>query len=76
VDIIVSAGRACVVPFVRSGSTVGHAKHLLAAADCGAVIVHARSRRVRRGRVVGLGSHAHSHLFPLTRVRIVVSTGR
>ncbi len=76
VSIVVSAGRPCVVPVVKAGATVGHAKHLLAAADCGAVIVHAHSRHVRRGRVVGLGSHAHSRLFPLSKVRIVVSSGR
>jgi len=76
VSIVVSAGRPCVVPVVKAGATVSHAKHLLAAGDCRAVIVHAHSRRVRHGRVVGLGSRTHSHLFPLTKVRIVVSTGR
>ena len=76
VSISVSAGRECVVPSVRPGATVGHVKHLLAAADCGAAIVHAHSRRVHRGRVIGLGSRAHSRLFPLSKVRIVVSAGR
>jgi hypothetical protein len=76
VSITVSAGRPCVVPAVKPGYTVGHVKHLLAAADCGAVITHAHSRHVRRGRVVGLGSRAHSRLFPLSKVRIVVSVGR
>jgi beta-lactam-binding protein with PASTA domain len=76
VIILVSAGRECIVPAIGSGATVGRVKHLLAAADCGAVVVHAHSRHVRRGRVVALGSHAHSHLFPLSKVRIVVSTGR
>jgi len=76
VSIVVSAGRECVVPSVRPGATVGHVKHLLAAADCGAAIVHAHSRRVHRGRVIGLGSRAHSRLFPLSKVRIVVSAGR
>jgi hypothetical protein len=76
VGILVSAGRPCSVPVVRAGSTVAHVKRLLAAADCGAVVVHAHSRRVRRGRVVGLGSRAHSRLFPLSKVRIVVSAGR
>jgi beta-lactam-binding protein with PASTA domain len=76
VSIIVSVGRECVVPSVRPGATVGHVKHLLAAADCGAVIVHAHSRHVRRGRVIGLGSRAHSRLFPLSKVRVVVSAGR
>lgn len=76
VSIVVSAGRPCVVPSLKAGSSVGRAKRLLAAANCGAVIVHSRSRRVRRGRVIRLGSRAHSRLFPLSRVPIVVSTGR
>jgi hypothetical protein len=76
VSVIVSAGRECVIPSVRPGATVGHVKHLLAAADCGAVIVHAHSRHVRRGRVIGLGSRTHSRLFPLSKVRVVVSAGR
>lgn len=76
VAIDVSAGRPCVVPFVRAGTNVGHVERLLAAAHCGFVVVHARSRKVHRGTVVGLGSRAHSHLFPLTRVHIVVSSGR
>ena len=75
-SVIVSAGRECVIPSVRPGATVGHVKHLLAAADCGAVIVHAHSRHVRRGRVIGLGSRTHSRLFPLSKVRVVVSAGR
>jgi hypothetical protein len=76
VSIVVSAGKPCVVPAVHAGSTVGHVKHLLAAADCRAVIAHAHSRHVKRGRVIGLGSGAHSRLFPLSRVRVVVSVGR
>lgn len=76
VDIVVSAGRACVVPSLKAGSSVGRAKKLLAAGNCSAVIVHARSRKVRRGRVIRLGSRANSRLFPLSRVAIVVSTGR
>ncbi len=76
VNIVVSAGRPCVVPSVRPGSSVGHVERLLAAGNCGAVIVHAHSRHVRRGRVVRLGSRARSHLYPLSRVPIVVSKGR
>jgi hypothetical protein len=76
VTIIVSAGRPCVVPAVKAGSNVHHVEHLLAAADCRAVVVHARSRHVPRGRVLGLGSRARSRLFPLTKGRIVVSAGR
>lgn len=76
VNIVVSAGRPCVVPVVRSGSSLGRAKRLLAAGNCRSVIVHTHSRRVHRGRVVRLGSRAHSRLFPLTRVPVVVSTGR
>lgn len=76
VGIVVSAGRPCLVPFVKAGSSVGRARRLLAAGNCGAVIIHMRSRHVRRGQVVRLGSRAHSRLFPLSRVRIVVSKGR
>jgi beta-lactam-binding protein with PASTA domain len=76
VGIVVSAGRPCIVPFVKAGSSVGRAKRLLAAGNCGATIIHMRSRHVRRGQVVRLGSRAHSRLFPLSRVRIVVSKGR
>jgi hypothetical protein len=75
VNIVASAGRPCIVPSLRPGVTVGHAKHLLAAANCRAAIVHTHSRHVRRGRVVRLGSRARSHLFPLSLVRIVVSLG-
>jgi hypothetical protein len=76
VGIVVSAGRPCVVPVIRAGASLSHAEHLLAAGDCRAVVVRAHSRRVRRGRVVGLGSRAHSRLFPLSRVRVVISAGR
>jgi hypothetical protein len=76
VAIDVSAGRPCVVPSVKPGANVRHVEHLLSAADCRAVIVHSHSGHVRRGAVVGLGSRARSHLYPLTPVRIVVSSGR
>lgn len=76
VGVDVSAGRPCVVPSVRPGTNVHRAEVLLAAAHCGALIVHAHSRRVRRGAVIALGSHPHAHLFPLTRVRVIVSSGR
>jgi hypothetical protein len=76
VSIVVSAGRPCIVPPIRAGSNLRNVEHLLAAANCRAVVVHTHSRHVRRGRVVGLGSRAHSRLFPLTRVRVVVSAGR
>ncbi len=76
IAIDVSAGKPCVVPAVSRGANVHHVEHLLSAADCRAVIVHSHSRRVRRGAVVGLGSRAHSRLFPLTAVRVIVSSGR
>jgi hypothetical protein len=76
VSIIVSAGRPCVVPPVKTGSDLRHVERLLAAANCRALVVHAHSRHVRRGRVVGLGSRARSRLFPLSRVRVLVSAGR
>ncbi len=76
VTIVESAGRPCIVPSVKPNSTVGHVERLLAAADCHATILRVHSHQVPRGRVVRLGSRAHSHLFPLTKVRIVVSSGR
>ncbi len=76
VALDVSAGPPCVVPPVHPGANVHHVEHLLAAAHCGYALAHAHSRRVQRGTVVGLGSRGHSHLFPDTKVRIIVSTGR
>jgi hypothetical protein len=76
VGILVSAGRFCIVPVVKPGTRIGRAKRLLAAANCGARIAYTHSRRVHKGRVVRLGSRAHSRLYPLSRVPIVVSTGR
>ncbi len=75
VAIDVSAGRPCVVPFVKPGTSLHRAERLLDAADCRAVTVRAHSRHVHRGAVIGLGSRAHSHLSPLARVRVVVSSG-
>ncbi len=76
VNLVISAGRPCVVPSLRRGSSVGRAKRLLAAGNCSAVIAHTHSRHVRRGKVVRLGARAHSRLYPLSKVSIVVSTGR
>jgi hypothetical protein len=75
VNIVVSAGRPCVIPSLRRGSSVDRAKRLLAAGNCVAVIAHTHSRRVKRGKVVRLGAQAHSHLYPLSKVPIIVSTG-
>ncbi len=76
VNLVLSAGKPCVVPAVGSGWVVGRAERALAAADCRPVIVHARSRRVRRGRVIGLSARTGSRLSPQASVRIVVSAGR
>jgi len=76
VAIDVSAGPPCVVPAVRRGASVGHVERLLSADRCGYVLAHTHSRHVRRGAVVGLGSPVHAHLFPGTKVRVVVSSGR
>jgi len=75
VSIVESAGRPCVVPVVKSGSTLAHVEHQLTAADCTATVSHLRSRGVRRGAVVGLGSRAHTQLFPRSTVRVLVSAG-
>jgi hypothetical protein len=73
--VVVSPPPPCVVPVVRSRSTVARAKSLLAAANCTAAIRYARSRHVRRGRVIGLTSRPHTTLPSRTRVTIVVSLG-
>ena len=76
VNIVESAGRPCVVPAVKSGSTLAHVEHQLAAADCIASVSYVHSRRVRLGRVVGLGSHPHARLSPRAKVWVIVSSGR
>ncbi len=76
VNIVESAGRPCVVPIVKSGSTLAHVEHQLAAADCTASISHVHSRRVRRGRVIGLASRPRARLSPRATVRVIVSAGR
>ena len=76
VNIVESAGRPCVVPVVKSGSTLAHVEHQLTAADCTASISYVHSRHVRRGRVVGLASRPHNQLSPRAKVRVIVSAGR
>jgi hypothetical protein len=76
VSIIISAGRPCVVPSVRTGSTLAHVERQLAAADCTATVIQVRSRHVRRGDVVNLSMRAHARLFPRSKVGILISTGR
>ncbi len=76
VSIVESAGRPCVVPAVKSDSTLAHVEHQLAAADCTATISHLHSRHVRRGRVIGLASRPHTRLSPRAKVRVLVSAGR
>lgn len=76
VNIVESAGRPCVVPAVKRGSTLAGVEHQLAAADCTASVSYVRSRHVRRGRVIGLASRPHTRLSPRAKVRVVVSTGR
>lgn len=75
VNIVESAGRPCMVPAVKSGSTLAHVEHQLAAADCTASVSSVRSRHVRRGRVIGLASRPHTRLSPRAKVRVVVSAG-
>jgi hypothetical protein len=76
VNIVESAGRPCVIPVVKSGSTLVHVEHQLAAADCTASISHLHSRHVRRGRVIGLAARPHARLSPRATVRVLVSAGR
>jgi hypothetical protein len=76
VSVVESAGRPCVVPVVKSGSTPAHVEHQLAAADCTASVSYVRSRHVRRGRVVGLASRPHAQLSPRAKVLVLVSAGR
>jgi hypothetical protein len=76
VNIVESGGRPCVVPVVKSGSTLAHVERQLAAASCTTSISHLHSRHVRRGRVIGLASRPHAQLSPLARVLVLVSAGR
>lgn len=76
VNIVTSAGRPCIVPVVRSGASLAQVERQIAAADCTASISHVSSRRVRRGRVVGLASRPHTRLSPRAKVKILVSAGR
>ena len=75
VNIVESAGRPCVVPAVKSGSTLARVEHQLAAADCAVSISHLHSRHVRRGRVIGLASRPHTRLSPRAKVLVLVSAG-
>lgn len=76
VSIVESAGRPCVVPVVEAGSPLVHVEHQLATADCTASIIYVHSRRVSRGRAIGLSSPPHARLAPRARVRVIVSVGR
>jgi hypothetical protein len=76
VNIVESGGRPCLVPVVKSGSTLAHVEHQLAATDCAASISHLHSRHVRRGRVIGLASRPHAQLSPRAKVLVIVSAGR
>jgi hypothetical protein len=77
VDIIVSAGRACIVPAIAAGISLAKAERQITAANCtvGAVS-HVHSRRVRRGRVLSLAPRPHTRLSPRAKVRVLVSAGR
>lgn len=76
VNVVVSAGRPCVVPAVRRGSSLAHVERQLAAADCTATVSYLHSRHVRRGRVIGIAGRPRSELYPRAKVRVVVSAGR
>jgi hypothetical protein len=75
VSIVESIGRPCVVPVVKSGSTLSHVERQLAAADCTASIGYLHNRHVQRGRVLSLALPPHTRLSPRTKVRVVVSAG-
>jgi hypothetical protein len=75
VSIVVSAGKPCVVPVIRRGATLSKAERLLTSASCRATVFLVHSHRVRRGHVIRLGSRAHARLFPLSRIKVVVSAG-
>jgi Ca2+-binding RTX toxin-like protein len=68
------AGRACVVPKVR-GLKVKAAKRRLAKAGCKAKVRYAKSRKVRRGRVVKAGARPGKRLGKGTKVTLTVSRG-
>jgi len=66
----------CVVPVVKRRSTLARVERQLTAAHCTLAIRHLHSRRVPRGRVIGLTLRAHTRLAPNARVTVLVSSGR
>ena len=73
-DDKVAAGR-CAVPKLR-GLTAKKAKAKLRKAGCKAKVRRAKSRRVRRGRVIAQGTKAGKRLKGGATVRLTVSRGR
>jgi hypothetical protein len=77
VDIVVSTGPPCLVPAIRSGAGVASVERRIIAANCAVGgISHARSRTVRRGRVIRLALRAGTRLAAGARVNLVVSRGK
>jgi hypothetical protein len=75
VRIVTSAGRPCIVPVVRSGTSLAQAERQIVAADCTVSTSRVSSRRVRHGRVVGVAPRPHTRLAPRARVKILISAG-
>jgi Ca2+-binding RTX toxin-like protein len=67
--------KACVVPTLR-GLRLASAKRKLAKARCAAKVRYAKSRKVRRGRVIKASPKAGKRLKAGARVTVTVSRGR
>jgi len=76
IAIEVSTGPACVVPRVRTGTTLAAAERVIRAAHCAVgKITHARSHAVRRGGVIRVSPAAGKIAATNAAVAIVESSG-
>ncbi|HTZ86054.1 MAG TPA: hypothetical protein VMB05_05235 [Solirubrobacteraceae bacterium] len=77
INMTVSTGPPCIVPFVAAGTTLGRTELRLLANHCAVGKVSlARSRRVRHGRVVRLGARTGQVLASHTPIAILLSRRR
>ncbi|MFI4991945.1 MAG: hypothetical protein ACHQHO_13670, partial [Solirubrobacterales bacterium] len=66
----------CVVPTVTSRMRLATAERRIRAAHCRVGRIHySRSRRIRRGNVIGLSPRSHTYLSYLAKVSVIVSLG-
>ena len=77
VNITVSTGPPCIVPRVSAGTVLGTVERRLAANHCAVgKVSSARSRRVRRGRVLRLGARTGQVLASHAPIAIVIARHR